>query len=153
MSRSRPIDRNTDFLLPPSVQEWLLEAPRYAIPHFVLPATLPPWSKTSTSPRSNAPMRVVAAGLPPRHAARPADLWLRHRHLLQLQDRRCEVFPPIATTCDVKSNWKDPTHAIKHLSKGSGSNARKNRRNVSSLGAPFLKWQMLLQIIQLCLAK
>src|SRR4030065_800196 len=26
MSRSRPIDRTTDFLLPPSVQEWLPEA-------------------------------------------------------------------------------------------------------------------------------
>ncbi|MHB1620455.1 MAG: IS5/IS1182 family transposase, partial [Sulfuricella sp.] len=26
MSRFRPIDRDTDFLLPPSVQEWLPEA-------------------------------------------------------------------------------------------------------------------------------
>ena len=79
MSHFRPITRDTDFLLPPSVQDWLPEGhlARYVV-EVVESLDLGDLERAYAGKGSAAYHHVIAVVV---------DLRLRHRLLLQPQDR------------------------------------------------------------------
>lgn len=80
----QPIDRDTDFLLPPSVQEWLPEA---HLARYVVEVV----EQLDLTAIERALRRTRQRRLSSGNAAGAADLWLRHRDVLQPQDRAGDV--------------------------------------------------------------
>ncbi len=81
MSNFRPIDRSTGYLLPPAVDEWL---PERHPARFVVEVT----DKLDLSSMTRAYRGSGSASYHPAIAL-PLDLRLRHRRVLQPQDRAC----------------------------------------------------------------
>jgi hypothetical protein len=84
MSRFRPIDRQTEYLLPPSIQEWLPEShlARYVV-DVVEGLGLSALERAYAGRGSDAS--------PPGDAAVAVDLRLCHGRALEPQDRACDI--------------------------------------------------------------
>ena len=84
MSRFRPIDRDTDCLLPPSVQEWL---PEGHLARYVVDVV----EGLDLSALERAYAGKGSAAYHPAMLLSLLNLRLCHGHLLQPQDRACDL--------------------------------------------------------------